>query len=66
MPKKLNDKQQAKLSRMKISPQKRGAMIRHSQAKNRSEGHNDEMLRQLARGKSVSEAHKLAVKKVGL
>lgn len=66
MPKGLNAKQKTKLARMQIKPQVKAGMVRHANAKNRSKAHNNEMLNQLAKGKRVSQAHEIAVKKVGL
>ena len=66
MPKGLNTKQEKKLARMSISPQRKAGMVRHANAKNRSTKHNTEMINQIGKGKSVPEAHKIAVRKVGL
>ncbi len=66
MPRGLNSKQKATLSRMKIKPQVKVGMVRHANARNRSTKHNSEMIKQLAKGKRVPEAHNIALKKVGL
>ena len=66
MPKGLNNKQESRLRGMRISSQRKAGMVRHANAKNRSVRHNTEMLNQIAKGKSVPAAHKIAVRKVGL
>ena len=66
MPKGLNSKQDSRLSRMKISPQRKAGMVRHANARNRSTRHNTEMLNQISKGRTVPEAHNIAVRKVGL
>ena len=66
MPIGLTKAQSVKLDRMKISSRRKSGMVRHAGSKNRSVRHNSEMLNQIGKGKSVSAAHKAAVKKVGL
>ena len=61
----LNKEQLAKLDKMKISPQRKAGMKRHAKVK-RSKKHNDEMLKQIAKGKTVVIAHDIAYEKVGL
>ncbi len=62
----LNSKQSKRLERMNISPQRKAGMVRHANAKDRSKRHNTEMLNQISKGKAVPDAHRIAVKKVGL
>lgn len=62
----LNDSQLRKLKKLKISARRKEAMINHAKALKRSVRHNNEMIKQLAKGKSVAEAHSIAVRKVGL
>ena len=61
----LSKTQLAKLDKMKISPQRKAGMVRHAQIK-RSKIHNDEMLKNIAKGDDVPTAHTKAYKKVGL
>jgi len=49
-----------------FSPQRRGGMVRHARARVRTVSHNNAMIREMKKGKSVPEAHEVAVENVGL
>jgi len=66
MPKSLTNAQSDKLNKMDVSRSVKVMMRRHASERDRSVAHNDEMLRQLAKGKSVAVAHNIAVKRVGV